>query len=259
MSENISIVLPALVAGLIVLASHVVMGQQVLRRGIIFIDLAIAQIAAFGAVLASTSHLLHHLPGVHWWLPLLFALAGAGLIAWLERIAKTELEAVIGCLYVLSAVAAMLVLANDPHGGELLKQLLSGQILWSDWPALLWPAIATVAVCALLWWRPSLLVGRAFYPLFALMITFSVQLVGVYLVFASLILPALAVNRLHGAAALVGGYLVGVCAYLMGLALSLRWDLPAGATIVMVLAAVALVIRLLPLPQDLNVEVKSLD
>lgn len=244
----LSILLPAFAAGLVVLASHVVMGRQVLRRGIIFIDLAIAQVAAVGAVLAVAVHDLEHLPLVHWWLPLLFALAGAALIAWFERVAPTELEALIGCLYVIAAVAAMLVLANDPHGGELLKQLLSGQILWTDWDALVWPAVFTAVVCGLMLGRPALANGRWFYPLFALMITFSVQLVGVYLVFASLILPALAGNRFSGAKSLLIGYGVGVLGYLVGLALSAYRDLPAGATVVISLAAMALLARLLLRP-----------
>ena len=238
-----SILLPALAAGTLVLASHVVMGRQVLARGIIFIDLAIAQIAALGAVFASTHHELEHLAGSGLWMPLLFALFGAGLIALLEKHAKAELEAMIGCLYVLSAVAAMLLLAKDPHGGELLKQLLSGQILWTDWPALKLPGLCTALVLGLLLWRPSLLSGRAFYPLFALMITFSVQLVGVYLVFSSLILPALAVNRLKGTKALVLGYGAGLTGYLLGLWASATWDLPSGATIVCTLAVVCALMR----------------
>ncbi|WP_233749506.1 metal ABC transporter permease [Ferrimonas balearica] len=240
----LSILLPAMAAGLLVLASHVVMGRQVLARGIIFIDLALAQIAALGAVLAHTQHDLAHLPGMEWLLPALFALAGAALIAVLERHYKSELEALIGCLYVLSAVAAMLLLAQDPHGGELLKQLLSGQILWTDWDALVLPALVTAVVLALLVWRPAMLRGRAFYPLFAVVITFSVQLVGVYLVFSSLILPALAVNRLRGRSALWWGYATGIVGYGAGLWLSAGWDLPSGATIVCTLAVTAVVVRI---------------
>ncbi|WP_028117205.1 metal ABC transporter permease [Ferrimonas senticii] len=243
MIELLPILLPALAAGLLVLATHVPMGQQVLKRGIIFIDLAIAQIAALGAVLAATHHELAHLPLVQWWLPLLFALAGSGLIALLERHAKAELEALIGCLYVLSAVAAMLLLSGDPHGGEQLKQLLSGQILWTDWSSLLLPTLVTALLLALLWWRPSLLEGASFYPLFALMITIAVPMLGVYLVFASLIIPALAVARGSGVTALLGGYGVGLGGYLLGLIASAWWDLPSGAAIVMALAAVALLWR----------------
>ncbi len=245
----LSILLPAMAAGLLVLASHVVMGRQVLSRGIIFIDLALAQVAALGAVLAHTQHELAHLPGMTWLLPALFALAGAGVIALLERHFKSELEALIGCLYVLSAVAAMLVLAQDPHGGELLKQLLSGQILWTDWHSLRLPALVTALVLGLLLWRPALLRGPAFYPLFALVITFSVQLVGVYLVFSSLILPALAVHRLSGRRALGWAYVTGVLGYASGLWLSAGGDLPSGATIVCTLALMALMVRMVVRPK----------
>ncbi len=245
----LSILAPALAAGLLVLSTHVVLGRQVLRRGIIFIDLAIAQIAALGAVLVHTNHLLHevghsHLPGLDWLLPALFALAGAALIALLERRCQSELEALIGCLYVLSAVAAMLLLSGDPHGGELLKQLLSGQILWTDWHSLALPAGVTVTALLVIWRLPRLLEGPLFYVLFALLITFSVQLVGVYLVFSSLILPALAVNRLSGPPALFWGYATGVLGYASGLWISAGFDLPSGATIVVTLALAALLIRI---------------
>jgi zinc/manganese transport system permease protein len=242
----LSILLPAMAAGVLVLATHVVSGRQVLARGIIFIDLALAQIAALGAVLAHTQHDLEHVPRMEWLLPALFALAG--LIAVLEGHFKEELEALIGCLYVLSAVVAMLVLAKDPHGGELLKQLLSGQILWTDWASLTVPAVMTLGVLGILAWRPALLSGRVFYAFFALVITFSVKLVGVYLVFSSLMLPALAVNRLRGRRALAWGYVTGFIGYGAGLWLSAGFDLPSGATIVCTLAVAALVVRLLIRP-----------
>ncbi|GAA4871440.1 metal ABC transporter permease [Ferrimonas pelagia] len=245
----LTILAPALAAGLLVLSTHVVLGRQVLKRGIIFIDLAIAQIAALGAVLVHTRHWLHdadghqHLLGLDYLVPALFALGGAALIALLERRFKAELEALIGCLYVLSAVAAMLLLAGDPHGGELLKQLLSGQILWTDWPSLVGPVLITVLCLGLLLWRPDVLEGPLFYVLFALVITFSVQLVGVYLVFSSLILPALAVNRMSGKSALFWGYGVGVLGYASGLWLSAGLDLPSGATIVCTLSLAAVLVR----------------
>ena len=130
MIELIDILLPAFVAGLLVLSTHVPLGYQVLKRGIIFIDLAIAQIAGLGAVVVATTEIGHHLPGANYIVAAIFALSGAGIIALCERFAKQQLEALIGCLYVLSATGAFLLLANDPHGGDLLKQVLSGQILW---------------------------------------------------------------------------------------------------------------------------------
>lgn len=125
--ELMSILLPAFAAGVLVLSTHVVLGRQVLKRGIIFIDLAIAQVAALGAIVAHMDHRVEDIPFSHVWMPAVFALAGAGFIAWLSKRMADELEAMIGCFYVLSAVAAMLLLANDPHGAELLKQLMSGR------------------------------------------------------------------------------------------------------------------------------------
>jgi len=242
--ELFTILLPAFAAGILVLSTHVVLGRQVLKRGIIFIDLAIAQIAALGAMVVHMDHDIAELAYAHVWMPALFALAGAGVIAWLAKHMAEELEAMIGCFYVLSAVAAMLMLSNDPHGAELLKQLMSGQILWVSWQQLLLPTIAYSAILALIFIKPKILNGAAFYLLFALVITLSVELVGVYLVFSSLILPALAINQLTGKYVLLYAYVVGLVGYLLGLYLSASFDLPSGAAIVATLALSAIVFRL---------------
>ncbi|QYK04762.1 metal ABC transporter permease [Shewanella zhangzhouensis] len=242
--DLLDILLPALAAGVLVLSTHVLLGRQVLKRGIIFIDLAIAQVAALGAIVAHMHPVLEDAPFSGIWMPALFALAGAGVIAWLSRRMADELEAMIGCLYVLAAVGAMLLLANDPHGAELLKQLMSGQILWVSWEQLYLPALVSAGVLALIMARPTVLDGAGFYLVFALVITLSVELVGVYLVFSTLILPALAVNKLNCAKALGWAYLVGLCGYLAGLLLSAMFDLPSGAMIVATLALSAMVFRL---------------
>ncbi|GAA0780557.1 MULTISPECIES: metal ABC transporter permease [Pseudomonadati] len=242
--ELVSILLPAFVAGLLVLSTHVVLGQQVLKRGIIFIDLAIAQVAALGAIVSHIDHDIEQLPFSHVWMPALFALAGAGVIAWMATKFKGELEAFIGCFYVLSAVGAMLLLANDPHGAELLKQLMSGQILWVSWSQLLLPAIVSALILVAIAIKPDLLDGISFYFLFAMVITLSVELVGVYLVFSTLILPALALNKYLGKAKLALAYGVGVIGYIFGLALSASYDLPSGAAIVATLALSAFLFRL---------------
>ncbi|QYJ74893.1 metal ABC transporter permease [Shewanella sp. FJAT-52076] len=242
--DLLDILLPALAAGVLVLSTHVLLGRQVLKRGIIFIDLAIAQVAALGAIVAHMHPVLEDAPFSGIWMPALFALAGAGVIAWLSRRMADELEAMIGCLYVLAAVGAMLLLANDPHGAELLKQLMSGQILWVSWEQLYLPALVSAGVLALIMARPTVLDGAGFYLVFALVITLSVELVGVYLVFSTLILPALAVNKLSCAKALGWAYLVGLCGYLAGLLLSAMFDLPSGAMIVATLALSAMVFRL---------------
>jgi zinc/manganese transport system permease protein len=243
--ELASILLPAFAAGILVLSTHVLLGRQVLVRGIIFIDLAIAQVAALGAIVSHIDHRIEGLAYAHVWMPALFALGGAGIIAWLAKHFETELEAFIGCFYVLSAVAAMLLLANDPHGGELLKQLMSGQILWVSWDDLLLPMLVSMLVLVLIALRPSLLAGNSFYFLFAIVITLSVELVGVYLVFSSLILPALAVNRLKTNNRLLYAYVVGLFGFFIGLMLSASYDLPSGAAIVATLALCCLAFRLL--------------
>ncbi len=241
--ELIMILSPAFAAGMLVLSTHVLLGRQVLKRGIIFIDLAIAQVAALGAILAKTSHQLESVPYIHVWLPALFAIAGAIVIAFLAQRFKQELEAMIGCLYVLCAVAAMLILANDPHGAELLKQLMSGQILWVDWSQLILPAVVYALVLLTLRLKPQLMNGGAFYLLFAVVITLSVEMVGVYLVFSSLILPALAVNRDVADKALFKAYVVGFAGFVSGLSVSASWDLPSGATIVVCLTLTSIAYR----------------
>ena len=242
--ELLTILLPAFAAGILVLSTHVVLGKQVLRRGIIFIDLAIAQIAALGAIVVRMDHDLAELAYANIWIPGLFALSGAGIIALLAKYMAEELEAMIGCFYVLSAVTAMLLLSNDPHGAELLKQLMSGQILWVSWQQLLLPTIVYSAILALILYRPKILDGAAFYLLFAVVITLSVELVGVYLVFSTLILPALAINKLQGTRVLLWAYGVGLVGYLLGLYMSATFDLPSGAAIVATLALSAVVFRL---------------
>lgn len=232
---------PGLAAGAAILASHVPLGQQVLKRGIIFIDLAIAQWAAIGALLAGV-WLGDEAP---LWLTTagaaFFALSGAGVLAWLEgRVA--QLEALIGVFYVLAATGSLLLLAQEPHGGELLRRSLSGELLWLDWDGL-WPWLLLHLLLALLLWRwPMLLQGRAFYPLFALAITASVPLVGVYLVFTSLVVPALVWRQQASRCGWWRGWLLGAMAYLLGLALSLWWDWPSGATVVWVLALLAVLV-----------------
>lgn len=230
-----SILGPAFVAGLLVLATHVPLGQQVLARGIVFIDLAIAQIAGLGVIAADAMG----------WEPRGYAvqiaavsaaLTGALLLTITEKRWPEVQEALIGVLFVLAACAGLLLLANNPRGGEHLKDLLVGQILWVSYGRLL-PVALLTAVILLLWFGLGQRLGRiGFYAMFAFAVTASVQLVGVYLVFASLIIPALA-SRFHPAPRrLAVGYGVGVLGYALGLALSAAWDLPSGAVVVWALA-----------------------
>ncbi len=232
---SLAILAPAFIAGLLVVATHVPLGNQVLGRGIVFIDLAIAQIAGLGVIAAD----LMGFEPQGWAVQVAAvsaALLGALLLTWTEKQWLDVQEATIGVLFVLAASAGVLLLANNPHGGEHLKDLLVGQILWVS-AGQLWPvAILTAAILAL-WFGLREKLGRTgFYVLFALAVTASVQLVGVYLVFASLIVPALAIRRYPPTRRLPAGYMLGAAAYAAGLVVSALADLPSGAVIVWVMA-----------------------
>ena len=242
-STDLSILWPALIAGFLVVISHVPLGQQVLSRGIVFIDLAIAQVAGLGVIIASG----FGLPIDGWPAQAaagVAALAGALLLTWTERKRPEAQEALIGILFVLASAMQILLLANDPHGGDNLKDLLSGQILWVSNTQLVRTAILT-AIFAVVWflWREQ--IGRiGFYLLFALVVTASVQMVGVYLVFTSLIVPAVATYRIGGNRQLAVGYGLGIASYVAGLALSVVTDLPSSAVIVWTMAVLGLFVHL---------------
>ena len=235
-----SILGPPIVAGLLVLSTHVPLGQEVLKRGIIFIDLAIAQIAGLGVLAA----------GALGWEDLMWAvqlsavsaalLASAGL-HWTEKRWPHSQEALIGILFILAATGSILLLAENPHGAQHLKDILVGQILWSTWQSLI-PVALMYAALLTAWFKWHDQIGRkGFYVVFAFAVTASVQLVGVYLVFASLIIPALATRRVHGRRRLLAGYLIGGAGYLTGISLSALLDLPTGALTVWTMAMLAVV------------------
>ena len=241
---ELSILGPACLAGMLVLSTHVPLGQQVLARGIIFIDLAIAQVAALGVILAQYFGMDEQGLGVEI-AAAIAALAGGALLTWTDRKWPEYQEPLIGTLFVLAATGGLLLLANNPHGSEHLKDLLVGQILWVDMHRLIGVAILSAVLLAIMRWQRAHLDGPLFYALFALAITASVQLVGVYLVFASLIVPALATAGLAGVRRLVVAYAIGAAGYVAGLVLSAVLDLPSGAMIVWTLAGCGIVARML--------------
>ena len=230
---------PAMLAGLIVLATHAPLGRWVLERGVIFIDLAVAQLAGLGVIAAHALGMeARGVPAQA--AAFISAIAGALLLCWTGARWPDEQEAVIGGVFVLGATAALLLLAQDPMGGEHLKDLLAGQILWLDYQNLLWPAAVSAGLLAAWFGAGACRSAIAFYGIFAVAVTTSVQLVGVYLVFASLILPALAGRFQPARIGLRVGYAVGVVGYAGGLVVSSLFDLPAGPLVVWALAASAL-------------------
>jgi len=234
---DLSLLGPPLLAGAVVLSTHVPLGRQVLARGIIFIDLAIAQLAGLGVILVY--FMTEAPPG--WAAQLsafLAALGGSMGLRWAERHWADVLEALIGVVFVLAVTAALLILANDPHGSERLKDLLAGQLLWVTYDDL-WLPIALSFAVLVLWFKGNATNNPAlFYILFALSVTTSVQLVGIYLVFASLIIPALATRRHRGLRAAYG---VGLAGYFLGSVGSLLTDLPTGPSVVWSMAIVGVI------------------
>ncbi|MGZ5081290.1 MAG: metal ABC transporter permease [Usitatibacter sp.] len=235
---DLSILLPAFTAGLLVTATHVPLGMQVLARGIVFIDLAIAQIAGCGVLLAD--QLGFEAEGIAVQVAALAAaLGGALLLTWTERVWPDVQEAVIGVVFVLGATGSVLLLASNVHGSEHLRDLLVGQILWAQPSRLAWAA-AVYAVVLAVWFGAGQRIGRVgFYALFAVAVTVSVQLVGLYLVFATLIVPPLATRHM-ARGRLAASWAIGAVGYAVGLVLSTVMDVPSGPVIVWVLCIVAL-------------------
>ena len=240
---ELSLIVPPFLAGALVLSTHVPLGQEVLKRGIIFIDIAIAQIAALGVIAATVFGGELAIWQIQFFAGL-SAISGAALIHWLELHHTQVLEALIGLLFILAASGGLILASYAPNSEELLHDLLVGQILWVRSQQLIWVA-ALYAPLLLVWFtlnckqRPML-----FYFVFSLAITASVQLVGIYLVFASLILPALTSRQIASSKnRLLVSYLVGLTGYLLGLIASILFDLPTGAITVWTLLSVMLIVK----------------
>ena len=251
------IMLPAMAAAVILVGIHAYLGIHILARGVIFVDLALAQIAALGAITGVLFGLQLHTTGSY--LASLGAtFIGAGVFA-LTRGKDTSgamQEAAIGIVYVVSAAMAVMVLDRLPGEAEHLKGMLVGNILFVTWPQVAKTAILYAAVgLAHYVFRERFLAisqGRAgaavrgwdflFYALFGFVVTSSVELAGVLLVFTFLIIPAVAAARF--AATLRGriwlGWGLGVVTSLAGIAASAAWDLPTGPAIVCAFGLLAL-------------------
>lgn len=227
--DTIALLLPALVVGMMVLLTHIALGQEVLKRGIIFIDLAVAQAAALGLVIASLLHVEHGL------LKELLAITGAIAAALLFRKSEKTMpefqEAFIGVFYVCMATLSLLLLSHHPHGAEQFNTLLSGEMLFVSWQDILHHLPIYILAMAVWHGYSGAKKGLIFYLLFALVITSSVQLVGVFMVFTALITPSLmlSLTGMHW----LHGYLISVAALVIGLTLSTLTDYPASQCVIL--------------------------
>ncbi len=205
------------------------LGAQVLARGVVFIDLAVAQAAAAAALWVGT--VVDH---PDWLTTQALAVTGAlvcaGVVALLSRRWPAQREALIGLLYVLGASVALLGARQDPHGRERLSELLAADLLWAQWPQ-----VAVLAICA----AAVLLLGArlardaVFFPVFAVVASLAVPVLGLFLVFAMLIAPALW-QRAGASRALAWAAAVAACG--LGLAASWAFDAPSGACVALALS-----------------------
>lgn len=265
MMEMLVILAPAAVLILLMLVTHTYFGLHVLARGIIFVDLALAQVAALGVAVAFMLGF-----DAHGFEGQLFAL-GATLIAaaafaGLRRLPdKTTREVAIGCVYVVATALSIVILSRSVHGAEELEAMLNGNILWIGWRDI--GSIAIVYALLLLFHLAfrerfvALSFGSEnnsdtafrweflFFASFALVITLAVSRAGVLLVFALLIIPAFtaALWTARIWPRLLLGWALGLLGSFVGLALSFFADLPTGATVVAVLGLLPLLTGVLHL------------
>lgn len=255
MSGFLEMMAAPVVMALILVAMHSHLGWHVVRRGVIFVDIALAQVAAFGV---AVSMLFGGEIGTDstYLVALGATFLGAGLIA-LTRTHEERVpqEAYIGIIYAVASAAMILVLTQVPHGGEEIRHLLVGAILWVTWPVVIKTAILYAALGGLLWlWRgplhrisedhetarrTGLRVGwwdLVFYAILGTVVTSSVQVAGVLLVFALLVVPTVMGVRLfrNDRAQFVYTLGVGMLAVIVGAGASYVFDWPTGAAIVCV-------------------------
>jgi zinc/manganese transport system permease protein len=241
MTDALALLWPAFLLAVCLVGIHAYFGLEVLRRNVVFVDLALAQIAALGATIAFM--LGHPAQGLgSYAYSLGFTLVAAALLAATARwSARVQQEALIGVIYVVAAAAAVLLIDRAPQGSEHLKQILTGNILTSglDELAVVVPLYAAIGVLHAflrerLRSRGSFVWDYLFYATFGIVVTSSVAIAGVLLVFSFLIIPA-AIGMIYAdrpARQLAIGWATGVGASALGLGISFMLDLPTGATMV---------------------------
>ncbi|WP_339803062.1 metal ABC transporter permease [uncultured Marinobacter sp.] len=215
------------------------LGYRVLSRNMVFADLAVAQWAALGTLASLTLLPGTAILGLNL-TSLGFALIAIALISLVMALTERYREALIGMLYVLGASLATLLVSGDPHGAQQLAQTLNGDLLWVGSAQLL-PA-GLLAVICLIWLRlPGPQQSWLFLPLFALAVTAAVDLAGIYVVFATLIVTPLLICHIAGRS-LPTAMLACFGGHLGGLWLSADYDLPAGPAVVVSIVAVAMML-----------------
>ncbi len=252
-----------LLACLILTGIHVYLGIHVIERKVIFVDLALAQIAALGATISFLFGFALHGPTTYW-----FSLTATSLGAIIFSMTRTHREkvpqeAIIGIVYAVSAAAAVLILSRAPEGDEHIRYILVGNVLLVTMPEIIKMAVLYSLVGILHWrfrntfmlisTRPEEAFRKGlgvkwwdliFYLTFGLVVTSSVQIAGVLLVFSFLIVPAVAAILFSEnlAQRLTLGWSIGAGTSFIGIFLSYYFDLPTGATIVCAFGGILLLL-----------------
>ena len=271
----IELMLPPFVACMVLVAIHSYLGLHVIAREVIFVDLSLAQMAALGTTTGILAGVAPDSQTAHLF-ALAFVVLGAAVFAASRARTRGRVpqEAIIGIVYVVASAAAILVADKAPRGADVIKDILVGTILWVSWATILKLTAAYVVLGGLLFfWRrrfetisfePAVAEQRGwrvrwwdflFYSIFGVVITFSVPIGGVLMVFSFLVVPAVTAflfTRRPGAL-FVLSWSTGAIASAAGLAASYKWDLPTGPLVVctfgLVLLLAAIVRRLLvPVP-----------
>jgi zinc/manganese transport system permease protein len=209
------------------------LGVQVLSRGVVFIDLALAQAAAAAALWVAV--LLHDSNALTMQLfAALGALLCAVLVAIMAKRWPEQREALIGLVYVAGASLSLLGARLDTHGRERMAELLAADMLWASWPQVISMTVCAIALLLILGFAQSVFKKDVlFYPLFAIIASVAVPVLGLFVVFASLISPALWVHR---GLSLSYAILLAICAAGVGLFGSWFFDAPSGACVALALA-----------------------
>lgn len=252
----IAFLLPAFVACLVFTGIHTYLGIHVISRGVIFVDIALAQMAALGMTVA---HVLGFEPDSQsaYFFALAFTSVGALLFTYFKD-NNIHQEALIGVTFAVSSALIILMADHAPHGSEHIKYILNGSILWVSWPQILKIAMIYSVLGGVHYFcrNKILLISNSpeaaqrdginvkawdlfFYLTFGLVITSSVQIGGILLVFSFLIVPALCSMLFYSdlKKRIFLGWLIGILTSMTGIYISYRSDLPTGASIVTVFGA----------------------
>ncbi len=257
------IMAPAFFECLILVGIHSYLGLHVIRRKVIFVDLALAQIAALGTTVGFLFGIMPGSTGAYWF-SLTFTFIGAAVFS-IARFKNEKIpqEAIIGLTYAIAAAISILVIDKAPHGAEHIKEILTGSILWVKWKTIAEAAIvySLVGIFHFVFRKKFLLISEnpekaeasgmnvrfwdfLFYVSFGIVITHSVGTAGVLLVFVFLVVPAITSMMLTDVLwkQLVIGWTMGVFVTVTGLYISYVADLPSGPTVVAFYGAVLTVV-----------------